>query len=160
MDNNEVGKRIKARRQELGLTQKAVAEAIGVSAVTVRQYEAGLYAPKTEVRAKLATVLNCSYSDLFPDLSKGFGFETASELDAKFAAIQEAAREKIEYEIVTSRHKDGSMTTVRRPSRVKINVQGLTVDEVNELKNYRDFLLYQHEHPAEPFPDDSNDNDT
>ncbi len=41
MDNKQLGSRIRARRQELGMTQGDVAAAIGVAVSTVQRYETG-----------------------------------------------------------------------------------------------------------------------
>lgn len=54
------------RRKELGLTQKQVAEAIGVTVQTVSNWETGLYQPKLTLKqtAKLAEVLKTGIQGL------------------------------------------------------------------------------------------------
>ena len=41
MDNNEIGKRLKSRRVELGMTQGDIASEIGVAVSTIQRYETG-----------------------------------------------------------------------------------------------------------------------
>lgn len=49
-----------------GYTQAALGHAVGVSATTVRAWEAGTQNPTPGHIAKLARVLRCSQHDLFP----------------------------------------------------------------------------------------------
>lgn len=57
-DNQQVGARIKSRREELGLTLKDVAVRIGVAGSTVMRYEAGTIGkPKLPVLEAIAGVL-------------------------------------------------------------------------------------------------------
>lgn len=57
-DNQQVGERIKSRREELGLTLKDVAGRIGVAGSTVMRYEAGTIGkPKLPVLEAIAGVL-------------------------------------------------------------------------------------------------------
>ncbi|MFF6013198.1 S24 family peptidase [Rahnella sp. R3(2024)] len=70
---NTVGSRVKFRRRQLKMTQKDVAEYVGVSASAVTQWENDATVPSSESLLKLATVLQSS-----PDwLLKGQG-----EIDA------------------------------------------------------------------------------
>lgn len=54
-----IGGRIKARRNELRLTQKALADELGVDQPRVVKWEGGAV-PETAVLPRLATVLQCS----------------------------------------------------------------------------------------------------
>lgn len=68
------GKRIKQLREQSGLTQEQLAEAIGVKeSRTIRFWEAGVNAPKFANLVALARVLGIRVKDLFdfpehPDL--------------------------------------------------------------------------------------------
>lgn len=62
----ELSKARKFRRQN-GLTQKAVAEAIGKTVGCVSQYETGLRGIPVPVAKKLAKLYGCRWSDLYED---------------------------------------------------------------------------------------------
>ncbi len=51
-------------RQQSPLMQKDIAEALGVSVITIRQYEQGSREPNIEKLLKLATIFNVSLDDL------------------------------------------------------------------------------------------------
>jgi len=56
--------RVRSRRRELGLTQKQVADRIGVTQAYVATIEAGRNAPGLDVIAKFAEALNTTPSAL------------------------------------------------------------------------------------------------
>ena len=56
-DMSTMGKRIKYYRKQQGLTQKQLAEKIGVNEVTIRSYEAEKYQPKYDTFCKLCESL-------------------------------------------------------------------------------------------------------
>ncbi|SIT90866.1 helix-turn-helix transcriptional regulator [Edaphobacillus lindanitolerans] len=56
---------IKENRAEHGMTQDALAEALGVSRQTVISLEKGRYNPSLELAFKLAAVFGCRIEDLF-----------------------------------------------------------------------------------------------
>ena len=55
---------IKARRRELGLTQAALAMAVGVSLRTLKGWELGETQPGIDAAARLASALGVSLDDL------------------------------------------------------------------------------------------------
>lgn len=57
-DNVTTGERIRAERQDAGMTQKALGEACGIAEPTIRRYEAGKLNPKIETLEKIAGALN------------------------------------------------------------------------------------------------------
>lgn len=72
--------RVKSRRDELGLTQIQLAKKVGVSGVTISQWESGDYSPKGKNLYKLADALECS-----PDwLIFGEEKQTKPESNAEF----------------------------------------------------------------------------
>lgn len=102
-----IGSKIKHFRQELGLTQKELAQKIGMGATTVTNYEKGFRTPKKDSLFKLADVLNVSIDDLFPPIEKmsepsptstlTLITETASKLDeVRQEEVLEFAEEKLE----------------------------------------------------------------
>lgn len=52
--------RITSRRKELGLTQQQLADAVGISGVSVYKWEAGINTPKGHNLFSLAEALRCS----------------------------------------------------------------------------------------------------
>lgn len=65
----DIGKQIKQYRQELGLTQKELAEKTGISGVYLSQIERGLYQPSISMIEKITAGLNISEGQLRPKLS-------------------------------------------------------------------------------------------
>ena len=57
--------RIKDRRGELGLTQAALAEAVGVTRKTVNTVENGVFVPSALLALKMAKALNLPVEELF-----------------------------------------------------------------------------------------------
>ena len=62
-----VGSRIRARRQELGMTMEELADKIGVQRWTVNKYEKDQIDMKLSTIQLLHNVLNISYIDLLDD---------------------------------------------------------------------------------------------
>jgi transcriptional regulator with XRE-family HTH domain len=56
MDGHELGKRVKRARERAGLTQRQLAEAVGVDRKTVGNWEAGLSSPRSSL-GRLEAVL-------------------------------------------------------------------------------------------------------
>ncbi len=59
-----LGQNIKALRKKEGLTQEQLAKKIGISTITIRQYENGLRTPKYSTVESIAKALDCSVSEL------------------------------------------------------------------------------------------------
>lgn len=59
--------KIKEHRKLKGMTQKELAEAVGIKQVNISQYENGTKNPKLERLKKIANVLGVSYLDLIDD---------------------------------------------------------------------------------------------
>ena len=62
--NMSFGESIKRRRLELGLTQRAVGERMGVSDVMIRLYEADQRHPKLQTAERFAKALDMDFSDV------------------------------------------------------------------------------------------------
>ena len=60
-----VGKRLATLRQEKGMTQKELAEQIGVSRQTINAIEKGEYNPTIKLCLKICWALDCRLDDLF-----------------------------------------------------------------------------------------------
>lgn len=59
-----IGEKIKAKRQEKGLTQKALGELAGIAEPTIRRYESGKLNPKMETISKIANGLGVTPAEL------------------------------------------------------------------------------------------------
>ena len=60
---NEIGGKIRSYRKYLGMTQQDLADAAGISVMSVRRYETGERTPNVEVIRKIAKGLKASPSD-------------------------------------------------------------------------------------------------
>ena len=64
-----IGKKIQAFRKEKGLTQKELAQKLGVSASMIGQYETDIRRPKLETLEKISAALGVAITD-FIDISE------------------------------------------------------------------------------------------
>lgn len=60
-----LGKNIRARRKQLGMTQEKLADLIGMAYQSVSRIEQGHIAPKMENLPRVAKALQCTVADLF-----------------------------------------------------------------------------------------------
>lgn len=65
----EIGTRIKEARNEKGLTQKALAEKLDVSTITIQNYENNRRKPSLEMINKISEALDMTFNDLVNDYS-------------------------------------------------------------------------------------------
>ncbi|MCI9331388.1 MAG: helix-turn-helix transcriptional regulator [Oscillibacter sp.] len=56
---------IKAKRTQIGLSQTALAELLGVSQQAVAQWESDKAMPRKEAMVKLAALFNCTIDELY-----------------------------------------------------------------------------------------------
>ena len=62
---SQLGKNIRSRRKQLGMTQEQLAEMLGVGHQALSRIEQGKMAPKMDRLPCLAQSLQCSVADLF-----------------------------------------------------------------------------------------------
>lgn len=83
------GKRLFQRRNDLGLTQKQVAQLAGVTQVAISNAEAGTYVPRDHIKVAIALALCVEVEDIWP-------YPTRVELtrlrDAIDASVAERAK--------------------------------------------------------------------
>ena len=60
------GEKVAARRESLGISQQALADAIGTNLITVKRIESGTQVPRDRVRFAIAFALATDVADLFP----------------------------------------------------------------------------------------------
>lgn len=63
--DREFGERIRSRREELGMAREAVAEALGVTASAVQQWENGYVSPRADRISPLSKLLGIQYDYMF-----------------------------------------------------------------------------------------------
>ena len=130
------GDRIKRRRKEIGMTQKALAEAAGFAEITIRQYESGKYVPKIEARVAIANALKTSVSDLFPQELRHF--DSPDDFHEAWNKPCDGAEIKTDH--VADRPSHNELVADEG-----IDIRMLSADELSELRTYRDFLIYRRE---------------
>ena len=66
-----IGENIQKRRKAFGLTQKELAEKVGVAPITIQQYERNVRIPKIEILKKIGMALGfAEWYELYPEISK------------------------------------------------------------------------------------------
>ena len=60
----DLGKKIRAHRDELGLTQAELADKLGLTYSSVSQWESGRATPRTPILRQLADLFNTTVADL------------------------------------------------------------------------------------------------
>ena len=102
-----IGERIKQARKAKGLTQKELAEAVGVAEVTISQYEADKYSPKYDKMVKIAEALNIPVSDL---LGEPRPTTPTDHTEARLNQLMEECGELISTAARYRRHLHGDRT--------------------------------------------------
>jgi len=79
-DRGEVGGRLRIARRSVGLTQKQLAEALGVEPITVSRWERGVTTPSLPRLRRIAEVTETTVSDLVraPDAASAHAVELAA----------------------------------------------------------------------------------
>lgn len=86
--------RLKARRNELGLTQEDVADRAGIKLRAVQRYEAGQMEPALDTGAKLATALATTVGYLAGETDDPLPQLSFADLDADERALIVALRNR------------------------------------------------------------------
>ena len=89
MSNIEtIGQRIKRERLERAITQRVLAERVGVGAPHISKIEAGRESPSDDLLANIAEVLDCDFDELLlaarrvpEDLMDAFASDPQSSLE-------------------------------------------------------------------------------
>lgn len=90
--DREVGRRIKLRRQELGLNQQSLAEQIGVSYQQVQKYENGTDRIGASRLYAISLALGCSIAEFF-ERDPAHLRETGSQYESSYEAARILATE-------------------------------------------------------------------
>lgn len=92
MDYKKLGLRIKEYRIKINMTQEALAEAVGISAVFVSQIESGNRKPSLETVFSISTTLNVPMDYLVKD---SVVESTSSKMDELVAILKGRSEEEI-----------------------------------------------------------------
>ena len=69
IDYKLIGRRIKCKRNAIGLTQEKISELLQVSVGYVSQIERGITKPNLEMLSAISEILDCDISDLISDVT-------------------------------------------------------------------------------------------
>ena len=92
------GKRMQERREQLGLSQAALAKLLGVSQSTIGNYEAGISFPKEEVMLRLFDCLDTDPNTLFQDSFRAGGqvlTQSEKQLVDRYRGLSPLGRETV-----------------------------------------------------------------
>lgn len=73
----QCGKRLRARRIELGWSQEQLAALAGVTAASLCRFELGVNVPKDSVRLAIAYAIQREVVDIWPPVERAFAHHTA-----------------------------------------------------------------------------------
>lgn len=94
-----LGKRIKARREELGLSQAQLAEKVGVGKTSISNYEKDVSSPNEPILIKLFDALKCDANYLYADyIVTDDGFiltEHEKELIETYRSLDEIGKQAV-----------------------------------------------------------------
>lgn len=125
----DMGRKIAARRDELGMTRKQLAEATGLSYPYIAQIETGYRMPSTRHQVPLTRVLGMSLDELFGD-------EETPERSAPRAAPIRRHKTTIEDAVERAVHEiEGLPTSVRLEALARIQLrvmQGVTEEQARQ----------------------------
>lgn len=89
-----IGYTIAKRRSDMGMTQEAFAESIGISRVSVVRIENGDQAPKIETVVQICEALHITPNELFPSyLSDAANIENSKELYERVTRLPQKKKE-------------------------------------------------------------------
>lgn len=95
MDQVALGKRIKAARERVGMTQEDLAAAVDYSVDHVSVVERGVKPPKLEKLVVIANVLNVGTDELLQDSSNAATMLRATELSERLKTLSPDGQRKV-----------------------------------------------------------------
>lgn len=134
----ELGRKIAARREELGMSRKELAEATSLSYPYIAQIETGYRLPSTKHQVILSKVLGLSLDDLFgtaeelPQVPERLTMRSAAPAAARSTRRRPTIDEAIEH---AAQELEGLPSSVRLEalSRLQLRImQGVTEDQARQ----------------------------
>lgn len=92
MSDRRVGKRFKARREELGITQQELAEKLGVGENYISRVECGLVFPRYDKLIRLLNLLDISCDAVLCDVVKQSKNYEVSQIDEMLNTLSPAGK--------------------------------------------------------------------
>lgn len=96
-----VGRNIAERRRQLGLTQEALGENLGITGAALSRIESGQTTPRISRLENLADVLNCQVADLFRSHDKPLGVRLDT-IEDMLRPLPEATQEELVHLLVVA----------------------------------------------------------
>lgn len=127
----DLGNNIKKYRKEAGLTQKDLAEILGVAIGTIQQYELGKRQPRLEMINRIAGALGIGIRRLYPDFQMEDWKQTETYQNARLQNKLDPLRSDL-LSYFQELNEEGKKEAVKR------------VAELTELKKYS---LFQEQIP-------------
>lgn len=127
----DLGNNIKKYRKEAGLTQKDLAEILGVAIGTIQQYELGKRQPRLEMINRIARALGIGIRRLYPDFQMEDWKQTETYQNARLQNKLDPLRSDL-LSYFQELNEEGKKEAVKR------------VAELTELKKYS---LFQEQIP-------------
>lgn len=93
--NKYVGMKIKEFRKEKKLTQKELADLVGIKNSAISNYEQGVRIPKRDFLFKVANSLNVSIDEFFPNQNRIIPSSTLSEINKINAQLSEQRQNNV-----------------------------------------------------------------
>ncbi|MGU7900286.1 XRE family transcriptional regulator [Streptococcus suis] len=90
-----IGQQIKNYRKQIGLTQKELAEKLGMGHTTVANYEKGFRSPKKDTLFDLADVFGVSIDDLFPQRATTTPNSLIEQISDKVVQLTEKGKKDV-----------------------------------------------------------------
>ena len=95
MDLKAIGQRMKQAREAKGLTQKQLAEKVGLSASHISVIERGIKTPKLETFVEILNILKVDANFILTDVLMVSNEVISSMLSNKLSALPETQQKKI-----------------------------------------------------------------
>ncbi len=138
-----IGKKIKERREELGLSQEQLAGLLGVGKSAVSNYETNVSSPKETILLKLFDVLQCDANYLYEDYlncTEEFAVSSSEKKHIKkYRTLDEYGKEAVDniLDIEAKRCEDDhSIYTFRRLSENKVSAgTGFDLNDPDQWKS-------------------------
>ena len=150
-----IGQRIRAVRKQIGLTQKELAQKMGLSFQSVAQWENDLRNPKPETLRRIAAALGVSYFDLLSEKERAIyesGFKEGSGAEEWQNYVIDELWKQEGYS-----YSDTEVRLINSFSQLNSDGQHKAVERVKELT---EILRYRATLPPESTPSAPETTDT
>ena len=121
-----IGERIRARREELGLSQAELAKKIGITQGSVGNYESGVSNPKMELVPKLFDALEIDANYLFGEAPREHDFTYSESLMIqKHRALDEHGRKIVDFILDEEFERCSQIEPAKSENRIEIRISQL-----------------------------------